>query len=1255
MVLDIRTQTFQDTFDEINELTEREGFLDSQGQVNWELRDNFLRQKGIEPDDYDQALDEYIDAWDKVPEGEELDLRPGGGPGRVAGIVLGQIGEGADWIFDQTLGRIPGMQEVVEEGDKFVNEDILGEEGQKDFQALFDPATGYGPQAVAEQITGEILSYVIPISKAAKIGSAFSKPRALTGLGISSSKANKIAKKLATKKGRLAGYAVAGVGTEAAMRDPVHTMVSNILDDEDASKAMDKLMEDPEDARSRAIMEDFLETLKWEGGFLAAFPVLGKVWKTVGKNRTVQGLVTPLKKWVTAKGGTDDTFFAKVLANKESARASFDEAVGLSEDLGRAAKKDLKRKGIKKGTEQYKDYQLRMNAVLKGGDPENLGDDVVEILGEMRTNIDDMSGSLADDVFGGTLELKINENLESYVNRSYQFFLDPKYQKKIIKDVQRYLDNPNDAKVNSVVKDAANFLMTEGGVARQDLGPALEQLVKTKDTFHAFQAYSNLPGTLKKRQVIPKELSALWGEVKDPYQNYVNTFSNLSRMRAQANFTKGVVDDLLERGIAKTDRAGAGERGMVSLTDELDSLNKKIFGTSEGATEGLDKYIRDAVEEAGGSFKKGEILVGKEYRDVIRDNLNPKNINIALKYWGGAKGITQAMKTIYNPTTHGRNTMGNVAILAANGIVPIGSVLPAAKLMGKKLLGMSDKEMGKELARLQELGIINSRVDLGLIRDNLRGFANQTEEGFSNTFKQRNKLRRLNKKVVDLYQAEDDIFKIMHFEETKKAMRKAHLQDAGESVEDYARRIEEISAQRTRDLMPNYAMVPKLFKAFRYSPVGDFLAFPAEMTRVTKNLVKYTFDDFLSGNPELKKQASKRLAGMTAVGALPLYMQSYTAAQHGIDAEQEQSLERVLPSWFQDTGRVYLSGINESDKTGTMTVDILNLGPLDPFEYIKTGVTGMHRAFLSGDVRPEEADRIAFQTVEKVISPFVGSSMLTDTVLDMYKAIQGGGRPKTYKRGSVGEAVQRTIGQGLLGDVSAAGVQPFLPGFVNFLERRLQHQMAIGAARGEELPLGSYLEGVDPFGIAEGLEPTGYEFTETGRLSDPNSMNLAAFLGIKADRVDLTKGMAVNFERAMRESDAAKRNFNSIINKRNLGPDTRDYVFESYRDANLDSYDSQMLIKDLLDDYGTLGFGFDSVKGREALTRALTDYREEEGAIPDDIWKRLLAALHGRFIPVSLPDSLWDKAGARQGGIDVQGLQNTETSYGGIRLKEEQE
>ncbi len=50
MVLDIRTQTFQDTFDEINELTEREGFLDSQGQVNWELRDNFLRQKGIEPD-----------------------------------------------------------------------------------------------------------------------------------------------------------------------------------------------------------------------------------------------------------------------------------------------------------------------------------------------------------------------------------------------------------------------------------------------------------------------------------------------------------------------------------------------------------------------------------------------------------------------------------------------------------------------------------------------------------------------------------------------------------------------------------------------------------------------------------------------------------------------------------------------------------------------------------------------------------------------------------------------------------------------------------------------------------------------------------------------------------------------------------------------------------------------------------------------------------------------------------------------------
>ena len=61
------------------------------------------------------------------------------------------------------------------------------------------------------------------------------------------------------------------------------------------------------------------------------------------------------------------------------------------------------------------------------------------------------------------------------------------------------------------------------------------------------------------------------------------------------------------------------------------------------------------------------------------------------------------------------------------------------------------------------------------------------------------------------------------------------------------RELEELAAARTRDLMPNYALVPKAVKFLRRSPLSDFAAWPAEITRVSKNLLKYTWDDW-SGN-----------------------------------------------------------------------------------------------------------------------------------------------------------------------------------------------------------------------------------------------------------------------------------------------------------------------------------------------------------------------------------------------------------------------
>ena len=50
------------------------------------------------------------------------------------------------------------------------------------------------------------------------------------------------------------------------------------------------------------------------------------------------------------------------------------------------------------------------------------------------------------------------------------------------------------------------------------------------------------------------------------------------------------------------------------------------------------------------------------------------------------------MKTIYSPSTHGRNVMGNVMIMGANGMIPFGKQGSQAFAdLGKRFAGVSIK------------------------------------------------------------------------------------------------------------------------------------------------------------------------------------------------------------------------------------------------------------------------------------------------------------------------------------------------------------------------------------------------------------------------------------------------------------------------------------------------------------------------------------------------------------------------------------
>ena len=88
-----------------------------------------------------------------------------------------------------------------------------------------------------------------------------------------------------------------------------------------------------------------------------------------------------------------------------------------------------------------------------------------------------------------------------------------------------------------------------------------------------------------------------------------------------------------------------------------------------------------------------------------------------------AKGLSQKAKTIYSPVTHGRNIMGNLFIMAANGMVPSpGKGWQATKAISQSLKGYNNRELTDLMMELTEKGVISSAVDLGVLRKNLSQF-----------------------------------------------------------------------------------------------------------------------------------------------------------------------------------------------------------------------------------------------------------------------------------------------------------------------------------------------------------------------------------------------------------------------------------------------------------------------------------------------------------------------------------------------------
>ena len=199
--------------------------------------------------------------------------------------------------------------------------------------------------------------------------------------------------------------------------------------------------------------------------------------------------------------------------------------------------------------------------------------------------------------------------------------------------------------------------------------------------------------------------------------------TKLSKVEADASFLNDMAKYLKANGLAKTADQIENRTGPIigdwddwakAIDDPLKSNKIVPLTVSEVGARGAFKGMAADKENLGTAILKNSfgknaeknvlnplegLYVNKNYKDFLNegtDILAPNNA--FMQNWMRYKVATQTAKTIYNPSTHGRNTMGNMIMMVANGYNPF-KYKSGLKAAAEKLTGKSNLELGKPLGR----------------------------------------------------------------------------------------------------------------------------------------------------------------------------------------------------------------------------------------------------------------------------------------------------------------------------------------------------------------------------------------------------------------------------------------------------------------------------------------------------------------------------------------------------------------------------
>ena len=453
------------------------------------------------------------------------------------------------------------------------------------------------------------------------------------------------------------------------------------------------------------------------------------------------------------------------------------------------------------------------------------------------------------------------------------------------------------------------------------------------------------------------------------------------------------------------------QRAKIKPVDDIEAARLEAMDMAEEITNPIiGKYaLTDQADALIKTQESAKGLPAQLYQNLV---LYPK-------------ATSQMAKTILAPFTHMRNFISAAAFAAANGIVPFGNTQDVRRAFDALQVGdqstvftkgfRKDNEFYQELL---ELGVVNSQVQVGDLRRLLEdvdfgGTLNRIGadyNGFNTFMKGLNKLKKFSQ---DAYTAEDDFWKIFTFlgeqSRLKNAYRNAGLREGQEIKQVLADGTERVigtfnedfikrqAANLVKNNVPNYAFVSEFVKGLRKLPVGNFVAFPAEILRTGTNIVDTALDEiFFTANINgkivnpLRTRGLQRLGGMAfTTAALPLSLVSGFQALYDVSKDELDAMKRYVPEWSKNSILIPFK-----DKEGKLSyIDFSHLNAYDTLTRpIQTVINAVESGRGDKDGIMDDFILGLIESTKELGSPFISESIWTEALQDVAPILGRAGR-----------------------------------------------------------------------------------------------------------------------------------------------------------------------------------------------------------------------------------------------------------------------